>query len=304
MTKSRATDQAVAKAAAGQRTLLRRPQLLAIGLSARAIQYRLDSGVLRLIHEPGVYALGQGPLPPLAEELAAIYACGEGSVLSHHASALLWGLRPSRPPYVDVTVIGRNRRSRLGVRVHRVQHLDPRETRPYGDLPATSPARALLEIAPDLSPRALERALDEGIAREMTSVEEVLAVLARNAGRPGSAPLHALVSTDRPTTLTDSAAAERFLTVIRRAQIPEPEVNVWLGRHRVDFLWRAEKLVVEVDGYRFHSSRGKFERDRAKDAELTAAGFIVIRVTWRQLERDSEAMLARVAMTLARRACA
>lgn len=303
MAPSRAIDQAIAAIAARQRKLIRRSQLLDLGLSERAIKYRIQIGILRVVH-PGVYGLGAGPLPPLGEELAALYACGEGSVLSHHTSAFLWGLRPSRPPHVDVTVVGRYVRSRPGIRVHRVQRLDPREVRPHDDLVATSPARALLEIAPDLKLRELERALDEGVVRNMTTVEEVRQVLERNPGRPGCASLHALVAGERRSTLTDSVAAERFLALIRRAHLPAPEVDVWLGRHRVDFLWRAEKVVVEVDGYKFHSSRSRFERDRAKDGELTAAGFIVIRVTWRQLEEEPEAVLARVVMTLARRAAA
>jgi very-short-patch-repair endonuclease len=297
----RAVDRAIAAIAARQRTLIRRSALLELGLSPRAIKYRIQTGLLRVVH-PGVYALGPGPLPPLAAELAAIYACGEGSVLSHHTSAFLWGLRPGRPSDVDVTVVGRYVRSRPGIRVHRVQRLDPRELRQHGDLPATSPARALFEIAPDLSPRELERAFDEGVIRQVTTADELRRALARNAGRPGSAALSAFVAADHKTALTDSAAAERFLTLVRRAQLPAPEVNVWLGRHRVDFLWRTEKLVVEVDGYKFHSSRAKFERDRMKDAELLAAGFAVIRVTWLQLEQEPEAVLARVAMALARRA--
>ena len=61
--------------------------------------------------------------------------------------------------------------------------------------------------------------------------------------------------------------------------------------YEVDFVWRAQKLVVEVDGYAFHGHRAAFERDRAKDQVLMAAGYRVIRVTWRQLEREPLAVL-------------
>lgn len=68
--------------------------------------------------------------------------------------------------------------------------------------------------------------------------------------------------------------------------------------HEVDFLWRAERLIVEVDGFEFHASRASFESDRKKDAHLSARGFQVIRVTWRQLTREPEALLVRLAQAL------
>ncbi len=70
----------------------------------------------------------------------------------------------------------------------------------------------------------------------------------------------------------------------------------------MDFLWRAERLVVEVDGYAFHSSRNAFERDRRRDAELGAQGFRVIRVTWRQIVEEPEAVIATLAVALAAQA--
>jgi len=60
-------------------------------------------------------------------------------------------------------------------------------------------------------------------------------------------------------------------------------VNARILGHEVDFLWRDEGLVVEVDGFQFHSTRAAFERDRQRDAELQGAGLRVLRVTWRQV---------------------
>jgi very-short-patch-repair endonuclease len=85
---------------------------------------------------------------------------------------------------------------------------------------------------------------------------------------------------------------------VRAAQLPMPDVNVRIGPIEVDFLWRQERLVVEVDGFRFHASRAAFERDRLRDAELQAGGLRVMRVTWRQLTREPEATLARIARAL------
>jgi very-short-patch-repair endonuclease len=74
--------------------------------------------------------------------------------------------------------------------------------------------------------------------------------------------------------------------------------NVRVGGYEVDALWPAERLIVEVDGFAFHSARSSFESDRKRDAELTAAGYRVIRVTWRQLVEEPEAVVARLARAL------
>ena len=79
-----------------------------------------------------------------------------------------------------------------------------------------------------------------------------------------------------------------------------PETNARVGAYEVDFFWRRERLVVEVDGYAFHAPRRKFEDDRRRDAWLAADGLRVMRVTWRQLTAEPEAMLVRLAQTLIR----
>jgi very-short-patch-repair endonuclease len=75
-------------------------------------------------------------------------------------------------------------------------------------------------------------------------------------------------------------------------------VNTYVAGHLVDFHWPDARLVIEVDGYRFHSSRAAFERDRRRDADLSGAGFRVIRVTWRQLVEEPLAVVARIARAL------
>lgn len=110
--------------------------------------------------------------------------------------------------------------------------------------------------------------------------------------------MQSLLDRQAGPSLTRSQAEERFLALVRQAGFPHPEVNVRLGGHLVDFLWRDERLVVEVDGYRFHSSRAAFERDRLRDAALEEAGLWVIRVTWRQLTEQPYALVARLARVL------
>jgi very-short-patch-repair endonuclease len=83
--------------------------------------------------------------------------------------------------------------------------------------------------------------------------------------------------------LTRSRLERRFLWLCRRHRLPRPEVNVVVGGCEVDFLWRSHSLVVEVDGWQAHGSRWSFETDRARDLALTAAGYRVVRFTYRQV---------------------
>jgi very-short-patch-repair endonuclease len=69
-----------------------------------------------------------------------------------------------------------------------------------------------------------------------------------------------------------------------------------------DFVWPEQRLIVEVDGYLFHSSRASFEHDRRRDQRFAAEGYVVIRITMRQLEQEPLAVIARIAQALAARA--
>jgi very-short-patch-repair endonuclease len=238
---------------------------------------------------------------PLSLEMAAVLACGGGAMLSHATAAHAWGFRP--PPedgFVDVMVTGSNRRARDSIRVHRIAELDPRDRRRYQNIPITSPARALLDVAPTLSGRELELAFDEAIVRKLVTVRSVRAVLARYPCRRGSASLAVLADDSRPTTLTRSRGEEMLHELLRKARLPQPEVNARWRSYLIDFLWREQRVAIEVDGLKFHSTRAVLERDHRRDADLKDAGFEVIRITWRMLVDDRELVLVRLARALSR----
>jgi len=94
---------------------------------------------------------------------------------------------------------------------------------------------------------------------------------------------------------TRSEAERRLLDLIRAARLPVPQTNIRVAGHEVDFFWPTANLVVEVDGFAFHSTRAAFERDRVRDRELLAHGHRVLRVTWRQLVDETEALVASLA---------
>ena len=238
-------------------------------------------------------------LPPLARELAAVMACDPGAYVSHHSAAAVWGIRPPHAGPVDVAVDRRELHQRDGIRIHNVNTLHRLDIRTFDGIPITSPARTLLDIAPDLSDRELERAHDEGIALSVLTTGAVRGVVAQGAGRPGVARLRGLAYADRETTWTRSEAEERFIALIRKAGLHAPSVNARIGRWEVDFLWRADRVVVEIDGHAYHSARTARERDHRKDAELQHAGYLVIRISARQLRQAPEEVLVQVVRALA-----
>jgi very-short-patch-repair endonuclease len=89
------------------------------------------------------------------------------------------------------------------------------------------------------------------------------------------------------------------VALIRAAGLPAPEHNVRMLGLEVDMLWPQQGLVVEVDGFAYHSGRAAFERDRIRDARLAASGLRVMRFTWRQLSARPHAVVARLAEALA-----
>jgi very-short-patch-repair endonuclease len=90
---------------------------------------------------------------------------------------------------------------------------------------------------------------------------------------------------------TQSHLERRFLKLLRAHDLPLPSVNQRIGPYTVDFLWRARRLVVELDGYAYHSDRTSFEADRRRDRELQARGYVVLRFTYREVMEEPERVL-------------
>jgi len=291
-------DQRLAAIAGGQRGRVARRQLLEAGIGRSAIDHLVHRGVLFRQHA-GVFAVGHLAPIPLGRETAALLATREGAVLSHHSAAIVWVLLPPGSDGGMVHVRGNCAGRRRGIRVHRTRQLDPQDVRLHDGLPITSPARTLLDIADLVTPRQLERAVDQALVTRMVAPHELADVLRRLRGRSGCPRLANLLQRQTGSTLTRSEAEERFLDLVRQAELPQPEVNVRVHGYEVDFFWRPQRLVVEIDGFRFHSSRRAFEGDRRKDATLKAAGLTTMRVTWNQMESESLAVIARVGQALA-----
>jgi very-short-patch-repair endonuclease len=283
----------VLAAAGRQHGLVTAAQLRGAGWSKKVIAGRTRSGWLRRRHR-GVYLVG--PLEtPHTSAMAATLATGPGALLSHYPAAVLCGLRPPAPGPMHVT-LAHGAHSRPGITVHHVT-LHPADATCRHGIPVTSVARTLLDLAATTTTHELERALNEAHLQRRISTHALTEQFSRYPRHRGTAALREATRTE--PTLTRSEAERRALELIRAARLPEPAANVMVEGFEVDLLWRAQRLVVEIDGYAFHSSRRSFERDRRRDQALAARGWRVIRVTWRQLAEEAVAVAATLATALA-----
>src|SRR5204862_480466 len=173
-------DARIRAIAQRQRGRVARGQLMAAGISAGVIKRRLRACRLERVHD-GVYGLPDTADLPLAVETAALLACGEGALLSHHSAATLWGLRPGTARPVHVTLCeDRGGPRPAGVRIHRSRTITAADIRLHQGLPVTSPARTLLDIAVTLTDRDVERLLDEALfARRILTRADLRDVVAR-----------------------------------------------------------------------------------------------------------------------------
>jgi hypothetical protein len=161
------------------------------------------------------------------------------------------------------------------IRLHRSRSLNARDTTTRQGIPITSVARTLLDLAATLRPDRLERALAQAQHLQLYDHRAITDLLARANGHRGTSALKEATALDPKLTASDWEI--RLLNLVRDAGLPEPRVNLPLdapdyGECRPDFHWPAHNT---------HRTRAAFERDRANDAALTAAGYKVVRFTWR-----------------------
>jgi hypothetical protein len=228
--------------------------------------------------------------------MAAVLACGDGAVLSHGSAAELWRLTQSMGRGVDVTAPNRRGRMPTGIVSHRDGALCPGDRTRRNGIPCTTVARSLLDLAAIVSVWDLRKAIAEAEVRGLLRTAEIRRLIRRCRGRRGVARLRLCIDELDPSARRTRSELERmFLGLCKRAGLPRPEVNVPLEaaglRLRPDFLWRDFRLIIETDGRKFHDTASAFELDREREQRFFAAGWQVVRCTWRQVERNPQELI-------------
>jgi very-short-patch-repair endonuclease len=264
-----AVDEVISAIAGRQHGVVGRGQLLAAGIGPRAIRHRVEARRLHLLYR-GVYAVGHRVLSQRGRWMAAVLATN--GVLSHRSAAALWGIRPS-DGRIELTT-PRTRTARPGLLLHRAV-LPPDEVTTHHGIPVTTAARTQLDLAGVVPRYQLQRAMNEAEIRRLPGAHDLLD---RHPTKPGIAGLR------QPPPHTRSDLEALFFAFLIDRRFPAPQTNSLIEGVEVDAVWPDRNLVVELDSYTFHATRDAFEDDRRKDRHLTAAGWTVIRITWRDLQ--------------------
>jgi very-short-patch-repair endonuclease len=295
--------------AARQEGLISRRQLEAGGVSPGQIVRWAKSGRLHVVFRT-VFALGRPAVGSRARIRAAALAC-PGAIVSHRSAAFLLGFGEVAPVVVDLIPAGRRGRTIDGIKAHRVPYPAASERGHVAGIPCTSPARTIVDLAGtygnDGLRESVERAATEG-RLDLAAIDRVLAIGPRRRGAPS---LRRVLDDWRPVAEVAKYATVRslfeakLLPLIVAARLPLPRINAPVRTAErileVDLFWERERFVVEADSRRHHAIEVAFERDRRRDRELLAANYGVLRATWREVEREADAVFAVVRGELERR---
>ncbi|HEX6654190.1 MAG TPA: DUF559 domain-containing protein [Thermoleophilaceae bacterium] len=212
--------------------------------------------------------------------MAAVLACGPGAVLSHRAAAALWGMRGGGR--VEVTV-PRGRKARPGIQLH-YANLPADEVTTHHGIPVTTVPRTLFDLSAVVQRDELRGAMRQAEQLRLTDPLGLGPLIERYPRKPGIPILKAVFEeAQRGLNIVRSEFEERFQAFLLNAGFPSPKTNVRIEGIEVDCVWPEQRLIVELDGRSTHDTSQAFEEDRARDRRLEAAGWRVVRITWKQL---------------------
>lgn len=250
----------------------------------------------------GLYRV-PGSVPTWEQRLmGAVLTTGAGAAASRRSAAALWRLPGFGPGPVDVTQ-GRGPSSRNPVRgLHDSRFLPPHQIREVMSIPTTCPERTLLDLCGCVHPGRAERALDNALAMELTTVHQLGQMLEETGarGRDGTALLRQILGVRADDYVAPESELEALVTrVLESAGIEQPARQASVGGTsapvgRVDFAFHRARVVIEADSRRHHSSWSDQQADNRRDLLLAAAGWRIIRVNWHQLITEPELLIAAV----------
>ena len=275
-------DARCASVAARQHACISLDQARRCGLDREAVRHRTETGRWRRTL-PRIYVLGGAPASWEQRLCAALLWMGDGAAASGASAAALWGLPNFRAGAVEISHRG-VRQSRDGIVVHRVE-LEADDITHVRGIPVTTPARTLSDLAGRLDDARFDAALHHCLHERLTTLPELEEVAARRsgAGFPGAARLRGALAAYGSGPAAASVLEVRAARRLRAAGLPSPHrqfaIDTESGRRYLDFAWPDRRVAVEVDGYRWHSSRESWRRDRERLRELARAGWRIVHVT-------------------------
>ena len=264
------------------------------GASDAVIARRLGEGTWRSVY-PGVYDLNVTRPEWVGKVHAAVMAAGPHALASHRTASVLWGLDGVTGRMLELTVPVSKSPIPDGVIVHRTRRRLP--LRLIESIPVTDVERTLLDLAANLPPIVLEKAMMSAFHRRLTSPDMLALRLSQYGGRgiKGTKKLRrALGLVD--DGITGSPSEVDLMSLMRAAPIPMPECQFEVAfsegeRAFPDFAWPALRKCIELDGFDAHGSPEALERDLVRQNRLLELGWEMRRFSARRVRRDPAAVL-------------
>ena len=263
-------DEAIGELAGRQHGVVSLGSCASWGSSRHRIEARVEAKRCYRLHR-GVYAVGHEALTPKSHFIAAVYACGPGSLLSHRAAGALQGLLDATA-VIEVTA-PRGCKPKPGIVIHRSRQVHPDDRAQIDGIPTTSVARTLVDLADVLNERQLTRAVRQAELLKVFDLRAIEATIERLPGRKGRHRLKRVLVAYQPEPhLLRSEAERRMKRLCERHHLPQPQFNADVDGNEVDAYWPQAKLALEFDGAETHQTRFAFHEDRRRDRALAAEG--------------------------------
>jgi hypothetical protein len=284
------TPRALAqRLAARQRGLVHLDQAVALGLSKHAV-YRLARRGEWVLVLPKVFSVvEQQPVEWRRRVLAACLWAGGEARASHRSAGPLWQLDGVPGGHVEITMKGVRESPEAGIIV-RSALVVPAMQRLEG-IPVTSATKTLVDLASVLTEPDLELAVEDALRRRLTSLPRLRIAIEESAGRRGIAALRRIADDHREgQPPTDSGLEAKVLRILKHAALPPPCNQLVVEdaggkKARLDFAYPDARVALEVDGFRWHSGRRAWRRDRGRLNRLVMAGWRVVHVTQEDVEQ-------------------
>ena len=279
-------DREAKRTADRQLGLLTHEQAKKAGFSKSSIHRRVASGAWERVF-PRVFKLWDVGNPWKQRVVAVGLWAGPTGTISHRSAAAWWDLDLCEPGPLEISVPGSRRPPSPDVTVH--QSSIPRVDRGLsGAVWITTTARTLLDLASCVSPEFLEPAVHSALRRKQVTLDRLWTLIERNERRHGVATLRSLIDQLSSPTVTESVLETKVLRLLRKQRLdPCLQFEVFDGPTfvaRVDLAFPEWKVAIEVDGFKYHSSRADLRRDHRRLNHLQRLGWTVLFVSAEDLE--------------------
>lgn len=283
-----------------QHGIVRIEQLYELEVSYSHVKTLIKNHVLTR-EAKGVYSLSGAQQSWLHQAYKAVACCGRNALLSHESVLMLYGLLPKEP-------LWGTRKNRPNYRKHQIHVLSPRKEFKFQNvyfhrslnfpkqnasgvtlgIPHVPIERSIIDCAQQLTMTELDFVLDQAFFKKLTTPDKVLHELIVNRSAPGreKKKLKVLINfylnhgKHKQSESALELRIERVLSTISNVKLSR-QVNVRINakNYRIDLAIVDKKIAIEIDGYEYHRSPDKFHNDRARQNDLVAAGWTVLRFT-------------------------